>query len=340
MKTEVAALFMPPVTLADQCDIPVKVRSDPIRAMYGETFDEESVPLDALKYYAWLAILGQLGMLPLGSTLEIVVADKAVELNKADEWGLARIAELRDRRVQEISSCLDMLEAGDTVNVTLMSDIVATDAYRERRATAEKLLSTSESFRSAIRASVRPDRVLIEEEAGFVYSLDEAALVAGYDLKVGPPRETFYDSAASELRTSTDSKLVQSVLLRPAFPFNVPPTEFVRNIELGRYGVTAYKASSMGFGAQRFVLGRDDLDRFIELAAGGSPVRNAKVPDAMVETSIVLQVVEWAVTREPPEDWLAEQWWSGAIDWAEFCEVVQRLMQALVLDRWHGAGHD
>lgn len=319
-----SALFLPPCTLADQSSLNSD-RTGAVRVMYGETFDEFDIPIDALKYYAWLTILSRTARLAGRSECEIVIADTAVTLNKGVLWGAARIAELGARRESSIAQVLAELGADQKVRIVRMSDIVAGEDYQRRRAAAAEMLSVSESFASAVRDSVRPDHLEREEQIGFTYSLDEAALVAGYDLKVGPPRETFYDTAAQELKSSLGEGLLGSVLLRPAFPFDTRPAEFIRNEELGKFGVTAYKASSMGLEEKRLILGRDDVSRLESFLQEPPPPRNRKVPDAIVELSTVLQIVRWARTNQAPYEWIAERWWNGSDDWTTVCQMVMEL---------------
>ncbi len=220
--------------------------------MYGETFDEFPVPIDAFKYYSWLALVARaLTSSGQAASCTVVVADDAVRTNKAMDWGEALIKQRCDQRVAEVEGFLQGCKGGEHVHVELMSEVRRSPSFIERRSQAETLLRTSSAFRDGIVSSVRPERRAAEETKGFSYSLDEAALVSSFELKVGPPREQYYDDAARVLASADGRPELVSVLLAPDYPLALSPGDFMRNDELATYGATPYKAGSHGWRKNR-----------------------------------------------------------------------------------------
>jgi hypothetical protein len=281
--------------------------------MYGETFDDLGLPVDALKYYAWLAIVASGLASDRVVTANVLVADLAVAVNYLDQWGADRIADLAEGRVQVIRRFAALCHSGIGPEPVLMSHVAQTDAYKQRRAVAAELLESDQDFRQAVVGSVRADHLDDEQKLGFQYSLDEVALIAAYGVKIGPPREMFYDSAAQVLNKSLGLRPLSSVLLTPAFPLALTPGEFVKNRELREYGVTAYKAGSLGFAKNRIMIDRDTADSVLELATRTRLVRRPGAPNALTELARVLQLVQWAIEGVPPQHWLSQEWEDGRL---------------------------
>lgn len=306
-----------------------------VKVMYGETFDDQGLPIDALKYYAWLAVAASALAQRVGEVVaNVIVADAAVSINKEAEWGAEKIAQLAARQLRTITRFGELCNIGPGPVPILMNQIVVTGPYRDRRATADRLMEMSKEFHESVVGSVRSDHVEEEKESGFRYSLDEVALIAGYDLKVGPPREQFYDRAARILNRSEGRDGPISILLSPTYPLAVSPGEFVKNRELHRYGVTAYKAGSLGFLKNRLVIGRDDSARARDLICNTKLVRRVGAPNAVTELSKVLQLVQWALDGQPPSVWLADEWENHRLDDAallgEVCDLYTEYIDRII----------
>lgn len=305
-----------------------------VRAMYGETYDDLGLPVDSLKYYSWLVIMTErLAAANVQVDAEVVIADAAVEVNLGSHWDAAKIKGLAALQRSRVEAFFDLCNnRGPRPKTTLMSTIVATDDYRRRRHQAATLLDESAEFKATVVQSVRADHREKEEIAGYAYSLDEVALISAFNLKVGPPREQFYDAAAAQLNLHDDRQSLVSILLRPSYPLQTSPGEFVRNAELREFGVTAYKAGSLGLGKRRLVIGRDSSTRARELLTATKLIRRAGAPNAVTELASVLQLVEWATCGIEPEEWLATRWTIEGLPDHQLCEEVVSLYSR-VIDR-------
>lgn len=276
--------------------------------MYGETFDDLGVPVDALKYYSWLAIVGSALATTLSVSAEVVVADLAVSVNKLDDWGATKISDMAAHQAQVITAFASLCNTAVKPRPLLMSSIATRPEFQHRRHVAERLLHANADFYEAVAGSVRPDHLEDERKAGFRYSLDEVALISAYNVKVGPPREQFYDRAARVLNAAEGTPVLLSVLLTPTYPLAVKPGEFVKSRELREFGVTAYKAGSLGFGQNRLVIGRDDSSSAEKLLSQTKIIRRIGAPNAVAELAQVLQLVQWAIDGAPPKVWLSREW--------------------------------
>jgi len=281
---------------------------EPLSIMFGETYDEHGLPVDALKYYSWLTVVASELSKRREVTANVVVADLAVALNKGRLWGEAVVAGRAARRMAAVSTFSRLCATPSAPVPVLMSELVVQEGFRARRALAQSLLATSDEFREAVVGSVRSDHLAAEEAGGFRYSLDEVALVAAYDVKVGPPREQFYDRAACVLNRCRGGGDLVSVHLGASYPLGVTPGEYVKNRELREFGVTAYKAGSLGFSKFRLVVGRDDGDVAERLVGETRLLRNPAVPNAITELATVLQTVQWAIEGSPAPAWLKTEW--------------------------------
>lgn len=296
-----------------------------VTMMYGETFDDVGLPVDALKYYSWLSIVSAALVRTRAVTSDVVVADFAVTVNKGREWGAQKISLLADRQIDIVNAFAGLCADSVKPRPVLMSEITRSESFRHRRSVASGLLQTNSKFHDAVVGSVRADHVESERTSGFQYSLDEVALIAAYNVKVGPPREQFYDRAARELNASEGDRQLHSILLTPTFPLALSPGEFVRNRELREFGVTAYKATSLGYARNRLVIGRDGAARAKELIERTKLVRRPGAPNSVTELARVLQMVQWAINGAPPENWLSEGWERQEVTDAELRQEVTNL---------------
>ena len=62
---------------------------------------------------------------------------------------------------------------------------------------------------------------------GMAYAFEEIATIIEYNIKVGPPRERFYDEPARFIAGAIGNPPLSSVYLHPTFPLGVGPDLFL-----------------------------------------------------------------------------------------------------------------
>jgi len=280
-----------------------------LRMMYGETYDRFGPTFDALKYYSWLGLASQLlAAEGVPAAAEVVIADTATTRNaSADEAEkLLRDGAAHAARMNQV--CTDL---GLPVSVILMSSFIDEPPFQERLEEVRKTFAASEVAAESIRQTV-PERYRAEEEAkGWVYALEEVATIAPYDIKVGPPRERFYDDPARVVAGEVGWNPLCSVWLRPALPLGLPPSTFVRDRDLGTFGVTPYKAGSLGLQANRVLLDQQMVKSAQELLTATVPIPKPGVPNPMLEFANTCELIRWAAGGPAPEAFPSVRFFAG-----------------------------
>lgn len=300
----------PAIVLETSPDLLAQVRGrGSVRMMYGETYDRFGPTFDSLKYYSWLGLASQLlAAEGVPAAAEVVIADTATTRNaSADEAEkLLRNGAAHAERMNQV--CTDL---GLPVSVILMSSFIDEPPFQERLEKVRKTFAASEVAAESIRQTV-PERYRAEEEAkGWVYALEEVATIAPYDIKVGPPRERFYDDPARVVAGEVGWSPLCSVWLRPALPLGLPPSTFVRDRDLGTFGVTPYKAGSLGLQANRVLLDQQMVKTAQDLLTATVPIPKPGVPNPMLEFANTCELIRWAAGGPAPESFPSARFFAG-----------------------------
>ena len=239
----------------------------PLQIFYGETVDEFGMPVDSLKYYFFLSIL-QKHLESIGIHIEatVVIADVASLLNdSAREKQDTIIASVKRRKklLDKIITVYDL-----PITVRLMSDIFDSDDYKERRRQVDRAAENPDVFKKIeplLSKTVLVNRLAQERKKKFQYALDVIATGLLFNMKIGPPRERFYDEAggmiAKEISDLIEGKSLLSMYLQPTQPLGQNFAFFLTHPEIVEYGVTPYKAGSNKLQEYRIVLGETSFLR-------------------------------------------------------------------------------
>jgi hypothetical protein len=286
-------------------------RRGPLRMMYGETYDRFGPTFDSLKYYSWLGLASRLlAAEGIEAAAEVVIADTATTRNASPEDAerLLRSGATHAERMNQV--CTDL---GLPVSVVLMSSFIDSVPFQERLEEVRKTFAASPVAAESIRQTV-PERFREEEEAkGWVYALEEVATIAPYDIKVGPPRERFYDDPARVVAGVVGWNPLCSVFLRPALPLGLPPSTFVRDRDLATFGVTPYKAGSLGLQANRVLLDQQMRKSAQELLTATVPIPKPGVPNPMLEFANTCELIRWAAGGPAPDAFPSARFLAGEI---------------------------
>lgn len=240
--------------LADRCLIqradPVVVnKSKIVKIVYGETYDQHGMTIDSLKYYLFLSLLHRT-LEETGTKVEsfIMIGDLHSIKNKItkNKRRLLSDAQIRLNQINKIKSKFEL-----KFTPILMSDIFKTQKFKDRLNTVTKVFNNSDELKEVAKKTVLQNRQSQEEKAGFGYTLEEVALIIDYDIKIGPPREMYYDQLAQKLGSE-----LQGIYLRPTYPLGVNFDFYINNPEIEEFGLTPYKAGSNKMQDQRIILGK------------------------------------------------------------------------------------
>ncbi len=224
-------------------------KSKPIRIIYGETYDEYGLTIDSLKYYLFLSLLHKT-LEEMGITVEsfVIIGDLHSIKNKIvkNKDGLLSDAKARLDQINKIKSKLKL-----KFKPVLMSNLFKETRYLDRLSTITKKFNDSDELKQIAKNTVLQNKQSQEEKTGFGYTLEEVALIMDFDIKIGPPREIYYDQLAQKLGSS-----LQGIYLRPTYPLGVNFDFYINNPEIEEFGLTPYKAGSNKMQDQRIILGK------------------------------------------------------------------------------------
>jgi hypothetical protein len=260
--------------------------------MYGETYDRHRLPFDSLKYYSWLSLaVRHLGELEQEADGTVLIADTATTRNAAPEEAMPLLDRGRERR-DFVGRLLSRL--GLAVHVELMSSFIDTPDYQEKLAVVRSVAGTHPAFLELIAHSV-PEKYRAEEASkGWTYALEEVAAIFSYDLKVGPPREYFYDEPARLVARSLNGPGLTSVLLHPTWPLGLPMSALLRDPELEAHGVTPYKAGSRGLVKHRIMIEPGMTARAEQLLNDTPVIVRAGIPNPLRQFALTCYLVRCA----------------------------------------------
>jgi len=267
-----------------------------IRVMYGETYDRLGHTFDSLKYYFYVAAVGNL-LRKEGVPVEptILVADVATCRNEPESRH-AELMELGKGRANFVREIDETYHLG--LNVILMSEYLFTDEFQEQVSRVRKLADVNKEVFNWIEQTVPASKVEIENDKGFAYAFDEVATIINYDLKVGPPREIFYDEPARRIGQAMGLEPLQCVYLHPTFPLAMNRGFFLKDEEVAQYGVTPYKAGSRGLETNRIVLGQTSIESVVELVNNSIVSYKPTMPNPVLDLVVISEMAHQYMNGE------------------------------------------
>ena len=303
-------------------------RGRQLRVMYGETFDDFGPTLDSLKYYFEVARFGKALQQGSQATATILIADLATCHNAPmEEHGkLMAIGRSRADFVRRLSD-----RFGLGLSVLLMSEYLHTTEFQARLAAIREHAAKQPEILEWVKKTVSQSKRAVEEEKGFAYAFDEIATIMEYDLKVGPPREEFYDEPARMIAAAIGWDPLCSVYLHPTHPLGLGIDFFFANEEIEEFGVTAYKAGSKGLAEHRVVLGKTspgDLKRLIDSSLVS---KNPRVPNPVLELLVIAEMArQWLEADHQPVT-LRQQWRAGELKVEDLKELAPIRVQHYII---------
>lgn len=320
-----------------------------LRVMYGETYDTFGATLDSLKYYFEVSRIGRAlgakgpgadaGAGAAGATATILIADVATCRNAPEDQhaGLMETGRSRAEHVRRVSEVFSL-----GLTVLLMSEYLHTDSFQQRLGRIKSVAAERPKVFDWVKQTVPESKVAVEAEKGFAYAFEEIATIIDYDLKVGPPREKFYDEPARMIARAVGEHPLASVYLHPTYPLGLGVDFFFNNEEIERYGVTAYKAGSKGLSDNRVVLEETPIGtpfgRTEQLIDASFVGKKPNLPNAVLDVALIAEMARQRLSNEAEVITLREDLAAGRLSPADLKRrardgLFEYVLKPLRLDR-------
>ncbi|MDE1848292.1 MAG: hypothetical protein KGH61_05100 [Candidatus Micrarchaeota archaeon] len=303
------------------------------RILYGETFDDKGNPLDSLKYYLFVAGLAKSIEQNYDVVVEpiILVADAGVYRNYPEQAEqLRENAKSRlefAKRAKEVYNC--------SYEVRLMSELAETDEFKERFERVSKVSMASQELMQMIERSVPEDRRDMERARGYIYSFEEIAVILGRDIKVGPPREKLYDSAANAMLAHFEVMPLMGVYLTQTYPLGMKYGEYMSSAAIKQYGLTPYKVGSSNLAPNRIVIGGTQTrEQVRELITNSQITPSLTKPNPVLDVAIIAEAARQHIEGRFEKSDLHEKYYSNKIKSHELKELAMSSLEENVLRRF------
>lgn len=220
-----------------------------IQILYGETYDQYGITLDSLKYYFFLAdVVDKLKEIGIVTRAVVLIADRAAVMNPSakDKDFLMEEGRRRKEICLKIASIYHL-----PVKFQLMSEYANEIGLDAKCLEIQKLIEKSSKAIKLVEKTVLVNKIRQERAANFRYAAEAIAVSYNFDIKIGPPREIYYDKVSSAI-----GKPYCGVYLKPTYPFCQNFLFYLQNPEIEKYGLTPYKAGSNKLQDCRIILGK------------------------------------------------------------------------------------
>ena len=267
-----------------------------IKLVYGETYDQFGLTIDSLKYYFFLNLLHQaLETMDTEVSSYIIIGDLHSIRNKGVE-NKEEILELAQSRLQFVKKIKALYNLKN--EFILMTDLFEEQSYKKRLSAITPMFQKSEKLKDLAKKTVLQNRISQEEAVGYQYTLEEVALIMGFDIKVGPPREIYYDQIAQELGKTLNNQDFCGLYLKPTYPLGLGFDFFITHPEIDEFGVTPYKAGSNKLEDNRIILGKTGLKKCQELISSSFSSSNQSLPNPVLDVYLIAKMAGYFLKNE------------------------------------------
>lgn len=271
-------------------------RYQSLRLVYGETYDHYGMTLDSLKYYFFISLLSEaLKQEGISSTATVIVGDLHSVKNK--------IVENKDNLLRQADDRLELINKINStyhLNITpiLMSKMFTENKFQERLDKITPIFNFSEELKALAQKTVLKNRLTQEEKIGFQYTLEEVALIIDFDIKIGPPRETYYDQIANIVSQKLCQKDFYGLYLKPTYPLGFQFDYFINHPEIEEFGLTPYKAGSNKLQDNRILLETKSASEYKQLIDSSFVAKNPILPNPVLDVYLISQMASHFLTGE------------------------------------------
>jgi hypothetical protein len=287
-----------------------KASGTPMRILYGETFDDKGHSIDSLKYYLFVDLLSKVLSEKYGVKVEptILVADLGVFRNEPDQMEKNR--ELAKARVAFANKAKEIY--GCDYQVALLSEISQTPEFAAKLEKIREVTMGNEEMIKIIETTVPADRLEEERKRQYAYPFEEIAMILGYDIKMGPPREQLYDDTANLFLQHFKVDPLLAVYLTPSYPLGLEYGAYLGMPNMAAYGLTPYKVGSGKLAANRIAVGSTTPDEAKKLIMATPISRSPKKPNPLIDISIIAELAREHLKGEFGPIHTYENFYSGS----------------------------
>ncbi|MEK7577766.1 MAG: hypothetical protein AAB492_04090 [Patescibacteria group bacterium] len=253
---------------------------DNVKILYGETYDLLGITIDSLKYYLFV------GLFP-DSTILIADTASAINQSSGDTQTIFDEGKKRLSHIQEIIQTYHL-----PIHVTLMSELFKEPHVQELIKQMQDVVIQSPKIQTMLQKTVLQNRIKQEDKSTYKYAVEAIATSLSFDLKVGPPRERFYDEAAQLVAKELKRECYKSIYLTPTYPLGMDFLYFLQHPEIERFGLTPYKAGSNKLQDHRIILGKTSFERTQELIKISFMPKQTGLPDPVGDVENILRLAQ------------------------------------------------
>jgi hypothetical protein len=259
---------------------------DRVKILYGETFDLYGITVDSLKYYLFVSLLCELHT---NFEATILIADTAATINSsAGDTDILLIE--GKRRLAQVKTIIETYKL--PVNAVLMSELFRNSSVQTVISNVKKVIANSGEIQKLLQKTVLQNKIRQEDKQLYKYAAEAIATSLMFDVKVGPPRERFYDDAAELVSKLLHIPCYKSMYLTPTYPLGKDFTYFLLHPEIEEFGLTPYKAGSNKLQDHRIILGKTTPARIRELIDGSFIPRRKGLPDPVRDFEDIVELAK------------------------------------------------
>lgn len=278
----------------------MKARNDsknPSTILYGETYDLLGITVDSLRYYLFVSILHKV-LQGVGISVEstILIADTASTINPSS-GETQIILEEGKKRLAQINEIIKVYNL--PIKARLMSEFFGQNDVQELIQSVQSVVVGSNELQIMLQKTVLQNRIRQEDKTAYKYGAEAVATALLFDLKIGPPRERYYDEVAAVIAPQVKKSCYSSLYLTPTYPFGLDFVYFLMHPEVEEYGLTPYKAGSNKLEDYRIVLGQTSLERVSDLMDTSYVPKQAGLPDPVGDIIATAKLAGFFLRKHP-----------------------------------------
>ena len=256
-----------------------------VKLLYGETFDDNGNSIDSIKYYLFIDLFSKLITHEYNVEISptVLIADSGMYRNFPNQT--EQIKELAANRVAFAEKVKNIYNC--RYNVILMSDLVKTDMFEATCENIKSSILSNKELIPLIEKTVPEDRLEMERRRGYVYSIEEMAIIAGLDFKIGPPREELYDNLTNIIAPKLGYASLHGVYLYPTYPLGLHYGDYMSSSSVKQYGLTPYKVGSSNFSKNRIAIGLSTIESIRENFDNTQISKSENKPNPIIDIAMI-----------------------------------------------------
>ncbi|MFZ2152603.1 MAG: hypothetical protein WAV41_00910 [Microgenomates group bacterium] len=267
------------------------------RCFYGETYDSHGMTIDSLKYYFFLSLLHLiLAKSNIKTESTVIIADIASGINKSSQKINCDIDEVGKNRLDYCEKIKKYFNL--PIKFVLMSNFFATNPIAKLVEQFENVGHSNPKVTELLAKTVLQNKIKQENDSGFRYGYEEIATGSFFNIKIGPPREKYYDQAAKIICKKLKLNQLKSIYLTPTFPLGQDFSYFLTHPEIEEFGLTPYKAGSNQMQDFRITINTTTIEKVEQLINDTYITTNPNLPNPIFDLLFIANMAEKLKNKE------------------------------------------